>query len=48
MSGSGIYTSLTGIPQSNSMPMIVKELEDECEVNFEEHFEKQEADNHKP
>jgi hypothetical protein len=25
------------------MPMIVKELEDECEVNFEEHFEREEA-----
>ena len=25
------------------MPMIVRELEDECEVNFEEHFEKEEA-----
>ena len=25
------------------MPMISRELEDECEVNFEEHFEKEEA-----
>jgi len=43
LSANGIHTSLTGIAQSNSMPMIVRELEDECEVNFEEHFEKEEA-----
>ena len=40
---SGIHTSMTGVVQSNSMPMIVRELDDECEVNFEEHFEANEA-----